>query len=111
MVTGSRRVLLRDEAAGDNRRHLAAHLDGEGNLHIDGHDLGPATAGVSGDGEYEWSTVYTAADVPAIVALLDGAPGDDLLDLLATRWTGPRAGELERRLRESAIPGTRSVWS
>lgn len=107
----TRTVTLRNEIGGDDRRHLAAHVDGDGNLHIDGHDLGPGTAPVSDDGEYEWFTAYAAADIPAMVLLLDGEPGDDILDVLASRWTGDRAGELERRLRESGIPMTRSVWS
>ncbi len=106
-----RTVTLRNQRQGSDRRHLSAYLDGDGNLHIDGHDLGPGTGSVSGDGEYEWTTVYAAGDVPAVVALLDGAPGDDILDLLESRWTGERAGELERRLRDSGLPVTRSVWS
>jgi len=104
-------VVLRDEQSNFNRRHLSAHLDAEGNLHISGHDLGPATSQMSGDDEYEWFTVYAAAELPAIVALLDGEPGEHILDLLASRWTGERAGELERRLRESGLPVKRSTWS
>ena len=106
-----RTVVLRDEQTGLDRRHLSAYLDGGGNLHIDGHDLGPGTSAVSDDGEYEWFTVYAAANVPAIVALLDGQPGAHILDVLASRWTGERAGVLERRLRESGLPVKRSIWS
>ena len=46
-------VTLRDEVDGPDSRHLWAHIDQEGNLHIDGQDLGPKTAIVSSDGEYE----------------------------------------------------------
>lgn len=106
-----RTVVLRDEQTGPDRRHLSAYLGGDGNLHIHGHDLGPGTSPVSDDGEYEWFTVYAAAHVPAIVALLDGEPGEDVLAGLASRWTGDRAGELERRLQESGLPVKRSVWS
>ena len=85
-------------------------LDAEGSLHFEGQDLGPGASSVSDDGEYEWATIYAVEDIPAVVALLGGEPGDDILDLLAT-WTGERAGELERRLRESGLPVKRSTWS
>lgn len=108
---GRRRVVLRDEEVGEDRRVLTAHVDDDGDLHIDGHDLGPGTAAVSSDGEYEWSQAIAAVDLAAVVALLDGQTGDDVLDLLATRWTGARSYELERRLRESVIPIERWSWS
>lgn len=49
-----RTVTLRDEQDGQDSRHLRAWLDERGNLHIDGQDLGRATAVVSDDEEYEW---------------------------------------------------------
>ena len=79
-------------------------MEESGALVIDGHDLGPATAPVSDDGEYEWNYTYDAAVVPAVVAALGGAPGDDVLDLLQRHWTGARSYELEKRLRESKLP-------
>ena len=45
-----RKVTLRDETDGPDRRHLEAYLDETDNLHIDGQDLGPSTSIVSGDG-------------------------------------------------------------
>jgi hypothetical protein len=45
-----RQVILRNERSGLDTRHLWAYLDDEGNLHIDGQDLGPATAPVSTSG-------------------------------------------------------------
>ncbi len=41
MSDESRRVTLRDETSGLDRRHLWAYLDDGGSLHIDGQDLGP----------------------------------------------------------------------
>jgi hypothetical protein len=104
-------VTLRDERGGRDRRSLWAYLDDEGDLHIDGQDLGPGTAPVSSDGEYEWFQTIAAADVPRTIALLDGDAGDDVLALLAREWTGARSYELERRLGESDIPIRRSTWS
>jgi hypothetical protein len=104
-------VTLRSEHRGPDWFNLWAYLDEHGCLHIDGQDLGPVTAPVSDDGEYEYFKVVAAADVPRVVALLDGNPGEDVLDLLERSWTGERSWELERRLRESDIPVRLHVWS
>jgi len=41
--------------------------------------------------------------------MLGGNLGDDVLDLLERKWTGDRAGELERLLRESDLEIERFV--
>ena len=66
------RITLRDEHDGKDHRHLAAYLDAEGNLHVDGQDLGPSTAQVSGDGEYEWFTIILATQLPQLSKALGG---------------------------------------
>ena len=104
-------MTLRQERSGADVRWLGAYVDGDGNLHIDGQDLGPGTAMVSSDGEYEWFETIAAGDVPRVIALLDGEPGTDLLDLLEGHWTGLQSYELERRLRESGIPRNINTWS
>lgn len=105
-----RTVTLREEHAGADHRWLGASVDGAGNLHIDGQDLGPSTAMVSSDGEYEWFETIAAADVPRLVGALGGAPGDDVLDLLARDWTGLRSYDFERLLRQSGIPVALFTW-
>lgn len=106
-----RRVTLRYERDGANSCHLWAYVDTRGRLHIDGQDLGPATALVSGDGEYEWFKTIQASDVPRVVELLDGREGEDVLDLLERNWTGARSHDLEARLRGCDIPIELHVWS
>ena len=78
MNNETRRVTLRDERSGPDSRHLSAYLDDDGDLHIDGHDLGPGTAPVSNDGEYEWHEKISADDLPRLLVLL-GAPADALI--------------------------------
>src|SRR5262245_27832019 len=107
--TMTRKITLRREVNGRDVRNLWAYLDEQGRLHIDGQDLGPGTAIASEDGEYEWYRTYEAAEVPRIIALLDGQPGDDLLDLVE-RYAGDRSYELEQLLRESGIPSQLQVW-
>ena len=109
--SASRRVNLRAERDGLDSRFLDAYLDDEGNLHIDGQDLGPSTGPVSSDGEYEWFKVIQARDLSRLKALLGARPDEDILDVLERSWTGPRAGELETLLSESGIPVSLSVWS
>ena len=106
-----RRVSLRAERSGRDSRNLDAYVDTEGNLHIDGQDLGPGTSIVSSDGEYEWFQTIHAAHLPDLKVLLGGVPEEDILDILERSWTGARAGELEKLLRDSGIPVDRSVWS
>lgn len=105
------RVQLRAEERPDRSwLNLWASLDGDGNLRLDGQDLGPVTRSVSPDGEYEYVTIIAAADVPRFVELAGGTPGHDVLRLLADRWNGPASFELERMLRASDIPVKRHVW-
>lgn len=106
-----RKVTLREERNGRDFRWLGAYVDGAGNLHIDGQDLGPGTAPESDDGEYEWFKTVAAVDVPRLLTLLGRQPGDDVLDVLAAGWTGLRSYELERLLRESGIPLNLHTWS
>lgn len=105
-----RKVTLRAERNGADRRYLWAYVAADG-LHIDGQDLGPGTAPVSDDGEYEWFRTFATADVPKVIELLGGEPGDDVLDLLERDWTGARSYDLERLIRESDIPSRLHVWS
>ncbi len=102
-LSNGRQVNLRQERDGSDSRSLWAHLDDDGNLHIDGQDLGPRTALVSDDDEYEWFETIRAEDVPKVVALLGGSTGDDVLDLLEAHYTGKASYELEKRLLESDV--------
>jgi hypothetical protein len=106
----TRKVTLRNERAGNDSRCLWAYVDDEGNLHIDGQDLGPSTAPVSDDGEYEWFQTIRCEDVPRLVARLGGGPTAHVLDLLETRWSGARSYDLEKILREGDIPVKRFVY-
>ena len=62
-----------------NRPHVDAVLTDAGDLVFEGHDLN----GWLGSAEYEYWETVPAAMVPRVVAALGGAPGDDVLALLA----------------------------
>jgi hypothetical protein len=103
MSGGRRRVRLRDGKDGPDRRFLCAYLDGDDNLRIDGQDLGPKTASVSSDGEYEWFRTIKADDIPQLLRLLGADAGDNVLNVLEQHWCGKRAGDLEKIIRDSGI--------
>ena len=105
-----RTITLRSERSEKDWRNLWAFTDDEGNLHIDGQDLGPGTDPVSPDGEYEWFETIQAVDIPRLIELLGGEPGSDPLDILQERWSGSRSYELERLLENSEINLSRSVY-
>ncbi len=103
-MEATRSVALRAEHDGEDSRYLTAYLDARGDLHIYGQDLGPKTAPVSNDGEYEWDKTVTREHIPDLLALL-GAPADaDILDELAAHWTATASYHFERKLRDSDIP-------
>ncbi|MBO0652889.1 hypothetical protein J1792_08830 [Streptomyces triculaminicus] len=62
-----------------NKLWVDARINVEGKLLIQGQDLN--------NGEYEYMLSVPEAEIPKVVAALDGAPGDDVLELLAARGT------------------------
>lgn len=105
-----RTVHLRAEMNPPDYRYLWAYVDDDGALHIDGQDLGPGTAMVSSDGEYEWFETIRAAHIGQLITLLGGEPGSDILDLLERRYTDRGSYDLEAILRGSDIPVERFVY-
>lgn len=67
-------------------------------------DLGPITAKVSDDGEYEYWRTIAAEHVPQLVWLLGGEPGEHVIELLARHWSGARSFDLEHVLRQAPFP-------
>ena len=57
---GARTVTLREARDGADTRSLHARLDAQGNLCIEGHDLGPTVSGLLGGSEYEWAISVAA---------------------------------------------------
>ncbi|MFI2078192.1 hypothetical protein [Streptomyces triculaminicus] len=62
-----------------NKLWVDARINVEGKLLIQGQDLN--------NGEYEYMLSVPEAEIPKVVAALDGAPGDDVLELLAANGT------------------------
>lgn len=99
-----RHVTLQNEHREDGSwLNLDAYLDPDGTLRIVGQDLGPVTAAISSDGEYEYFYTIAAADVPALVTALGGEPGSDVLELLVQRWSDEASYGLGGAIRSSGV--------
>lgn len=74
-------------------RSMSATLYADGHLGIEGQDLGAAVKFFGGDfTEYEFAWSASAPEVPRIIELLGGQPGDDPLTLLKA-WTHENKGK------------------
>lgn len=100
-------IELRSEIKGPDRRYLRASIEEDGRLVLIGQDLGPSTAPVSSDGEYEWQITYAAEDVPAFLAALGAGPAEPAEDVLR-RFTGRASYDLERISRSCGV--RRDLW-
>jgi hypothetical protein len=84
------RVVLQADVAADGRRNMSVEREGD-DVVIRGHDRGPVVTRAWGPGtsEYEWAWRIPAASMPALLAALDGQPGDDALASGRARCTRP----------------------
>jgi hypothetical protein len=98
----SARVVLQDE----DSHGLDARITDDGDLVIEGQDLGAVVEGFWGSGleEYEWTITIRAAHIPQFIAALSGADGDDILALLAARYSEDRRCATTSFLKEHSIP-------
>ena len=110
-IPQGRTVTLRREVVGADSRNLWAFIDQIGDLHINGQDLGPGTAMVSSDGEYEWFRTIRKVDQPRLVELLGAGENQPILDTLEAEWSGAQSYDLEKLLRDSDIDTHLGVWS
>lgn len=108
----ARTVVLGEQHDDDGLWMRSVTLDDEGDLVIEGHDLGPGVERLMGAGlrEYEFVRTVRAADVPPVVQALGLAEAVDVLDALVDRYAGlgvsrsmrktlPRMLDLTRRPR------------
>jgi hypothetical protein len=96
------RAILRDERSEGDMRYLGATYSSEGNLVIEGQDLGNAVEAAFGYREYEWAWTIARADLPKLAAALDTKT--DLMAALEHRFSGPAAAQLAAFLQEHNIP-------
>ena len=81
----ARTIVLRDDRDGRGTHYQDAALQADGTLRITGHDQDPGVSDFFGREitSHEWVYVVAADRVPALIRLLGGHDGDDVLALLA----------------------------
>src|SRR5262245_57335367 len=99
---GQPSIVLRAERTDGDSRYLGARYSENGDLLIEGQDLGEGVRAIFGYIEYEWAWTIKAADLPRLAAALGS--DSNLLDALKTRFSGDAAGELESFLKKHEIP-------
>lgn len=102
----ARRVVLLNEDSPKGRRFLSARIGDNGDLSIEGQDLGAGVEEFWGEGfrEYEWAIGIRALHVPRFFAALGGKEEDDILSLLATRYSEDAQYAERQFLEERAVP-------
>lgn len=106
-----RRVILRDIRDGGGTRLETAQIEDDGTLRITGHDTGPRVTEFFGPAitSYEWVYVVAPSKVDALLRLLGGAEGGDVLDALATYYQ-QHGGQLSELLRGPEIAAYFDNW-
>jgi hypothetical protein len=101
-----RKILLRSTRDASGSRNLWAKINAEGDLVIEGQDLGSGVSEFWGPGntEYEWDWTIRKESLPKLVAELGGGEDGDVLSLLAARFFGDAAAEIESFLKAHEIP-------
>ena len=102
--------LRRIDGDGDFLRRWVP-LDDDGDLRVEGQDLGRTVEEIWGDGlrEYEFIRTVRKEHVPLLIDALGGQPGDDVLDLIEQRFAGQGTNELEKLIQEHDVPN--EFWS
>jgi hypothetical protein len=107
-------VVLRQERTATDWRSLSARIGPQGELIVEGQDLGTSVEAPFGSREYEWTVTVAAADIRKLRAALAGDRGffgvlrrrRGLLDALRRRFSGGQADRLEPFLKEKDIAFT-----
>lgn len=104
-----RRRTLRATSEASGSRHLEAYINADGDLVIEGQDLGAGVKEFFGVHEYEWEWTVRSHDVPRLLAALDATQEDDVLERLAIEFSGEAASDVRPFLERNGVPF--EAWS
>ena len=107
----SRSIVLQEERSGGSSVNLWASISENGDMVIEGQDLGRIVSEFWGSSfsEYEWIIKVEAADIPRLIAVLGGTEGEDTLSLLAQRYAEDSKYASKSYLEERGV--TINFWS
>ena len=95
-------AVLRNERTESDTRYLAASFSPDGDLVVEGQDLGSGVEAAFGCREYEWTWTVANANLPRLAEALGAS--SDLLRAMERRFCGPAAAHLMTFLQENQIP-------
>ena len=106
-----RHVILRDTRDDRGTRFEAAQIEDDGTLRITGHDTGPRVSEFFGTTitSYEWVYVVAPDRIGALLQLLGGEQGDDVLHALAA-YHQQHAGQMNELLRGPEVAAQFANW-
>jgi hypothetical protein len=107
----ARRIMLRNDRDDRGTRYEDAALEHDGTLRITGHDQGPRVSEFWGNAitSYEWVYVVACDRVPALLRLLGGRDGDDVLAVLAA-YHQTAGGQISDILNHPDVTAHFSNW-
>jgi hypothetical protein len=94
-------VILRNEIQKKNSRYLTASFHRDGDLVIEGQDLGKDVESIFGCSEYEWVWTIRAINIPTLKKALENP--DDILLSLKTKFSDENAADLLSFLNDNEI--------
>ncbi len=100
-------VVLRSIKDARDSRHLEAAITADGDLEIEGQDLGDGVEQVFGVREYEWIWTIRARDLPSLLDAMGSS--SDVLAAMSERFSGDNAADLKSFLDSHDVP--HEVWS
>ncbi|THV32904.1 hypothetical protein [Glycomyces buryatensis] len=103
-------VVLRNEREGVRSHYVLAMVDDDGTLIFEFNDVDPDLDQFFGKDEVETTMKVRAEHLEKLIEELGGAPGCDVLEFLAERYSGPASYELWPLLRGSEVPIERFTW-
>jgi hypothetical protein len=96
------KVILRNERSNTDTRYLSAAINEQGDLVLEGQDIGQAVQAAFDYSEYEWVWTVKAEDVPLFETAL-GCQGN-LLPELEAKFSGDNAANLHQFMQTHQIP-------
>lgn len=96
------KVVLREQRREGDYRYLGAEIKENGDLYMEGQDLGSGVEEAFGCREYEWCWTVKAQDIEKLKIAI-GSEGE-ILDLLKKHFSNEKAAGLYKFMRDHDIP-------
>jgi hypothetical protein len=97
-----KKAVLRNQNDENDSRYLEAVLKDNGDIVIEGQDLGKGVEDAFGCSEYEWTWIIKSKNVHLLQSALGGAK--DIIKTLKNEYSGDNASKLYKFLQDNKMP-------